>query len=492
VAGIHLLYDFDETWKLSENDLNEVYGYKVQNISLPNAKIEVNWKIQILDSLGRFEKEEDVVPSIWTAGHADLDRIQLKGFHRILLLKHLSSRNDFTPVVGLNVLRDFWRAPERQSEYIEKAGQARKFLEFVFRDSPRHLQIADDKAELDGQPIRLIMDIVKFDGVYKSLLRRFEKEAYLEEDEFLKPNEKQFLKTYLYTRGKLKRELQEIPYPSWTLAILVYRKPLYLIADGMNAGLQVLMKYLAYEAGCTYFPSSIVLPHPRTISGEPMSYFNSADPRELKWDETLYVHDSLQDIRYKLTGGNSHFPSWWYLSFMVNNIIIPFAPKIHKQMFYGKDLESLYKKYVGRETTLLRLITKAYWQFIEPYYRKIEEICEKKETLRIDALERSDVLEALAKSDVRKVLETLVNLPEGKIAATCPEIGSWMNVPKSNRTMVNRAVKVLVNCKLVEPVKFMTSNVPAYRLSHKFKNLQLLLSLKKEKEQASPNNCLQD
>lgn len=466
--------EWSRTPKLDEDFLNKEFGYKAQKIPTIGSTVDVDWKIQIIKGFGNIE-EENVVPSIWTASHLDLERIQLKAFHRLLMLEHLSrnpntSRPTFTPIVGLNVLRNLWRTPELQFRIENQANQASEFLHFVFRKSLSPLKIVDEKMELAGQPTRILIDITNFYDVYKELILRFEDEKELKKDSFLKENEKRLLYIYLYNRQKLERELKKYPYPCWILAILSYVKPLYLIADGMNAGLQVLMKYMAYKANRSYYPSTIVLPHPKTISGKNMNYFDSSNRKELRWDETLYIHDTLSEVREKLEQS-----SWWYLSFIVNNIVAIFAPKIFKKTLHNKDLEGLVRKYGKNRSELLKRIVKAYWEFIKDYYNKVEEICGTKETKRIDASKRSEILRLLGKPNVLKILVTLANLPDGKIAATPSEIASLTG---SYRNMANRYLDELEKHELVEVVYH--RNTKWYRLPNNFKKLEISLSLTKK------------
>lgn len=284
-------------------------------------------RIFLLEGFGETWKKQKPGSVIVTAVHADINTVQLKTFHRVLLLRQTALEYSVEPIVYIMVLGDIARGFDPEG-IKEKVAQTYKFISKTFAPLT-NIKAIVDHAET---PIDSIFKVIDFDRSLEKFLSQMKTPDELERTQFfgekrtaLTQAEKRLLGIYLFERKMLEDESKKYPYIGWGLEAQAELRASYNIYDESNAGAAVLRKLVSIDNGREY-PGTIVLPDPLTISGSPMRY--QVQQRDLRTDETLFLSDSFAEVKHKLVDQKD--VSNEYLDFLIRNILQPFAPNALK------------------------------------------------------------------------------------------------------------------------------------------------------------------
>ena len=411
-------------------------------------------KIRVLDGLGEQWKKRKLNSIIVVAFHADLEVAQLKHFFPLFLVQHLIQNGySINPVVYIGALRDIGRGYHR-GDISERVAEAHKFFQSVFTPNVK-VVIVEDRIEIQ-RDVYSILRILEFEKSLQSILEQINTPEKLERKTIklkertytLTEFEKELLKIYLFERNKLGTEIKKYPYVSWGLESLGYLGASYYIFDESNAGLSVLKKLICADQGIEY-PATIVLPDPVTISGKPMRYLHS---RDLNPDETLFIIDSYSDISRKIY--EQETVSTRFLSYLVRNIIRPFA-KPSKDVDYCCEKIAANRKnedeIASRE--LKRIVLKCYWEFIKPYYERMEITLGTHESLFVPEELTEKTLDALGSKRNRQILMELAShYQKHGSPMTVNELFERLELKKGAKKGLWRNLDELVKCGLVDRI----------------------------------------
>ena len=421
----------------------EIFEKWLNNTFLKNSKK----RILIIEGSGDTWKKQKPESVIVTAIHADTNTVQLKAFQRIILLKRIAQEYSVDPTVYIMALADIVR--ESASVRIkEKVAQTDKFLSETFSPLTNIKTIVDHSETT----IFSIFTVIDFDKTLEKILDQMRTPEELERTQFfgekrtvLTQTEKRLLKIYLFERNMLEATSRKYPYIGWGLEAQAELGASYNIYDESNAGAAILRKLVSIEHGREY-PGTIVLPDPLTISGSPMRY--QVQRRDLGADDTLFVSDSYAEVKHKLLDEKK--VSNEYLDFLVQNIILPFAPNL------VKNEESLL---ASPKTTSLfeakkQLVLKHYWEFIRPYYSSIERITGLHEGLFIHEDLVEETLTALGSNRNKTILKEIAKYYQSnRDGVTTAELAQQMGLAQSQRRSLNRNLRKLEECGLVTSIR---------------------------------------
>lgn len=412
-------------------------------------------KIRVVPGLGENRKKPKLNCVTVTVCHANLEVIQLKAFHRILLLKALAdSEYSVDPVIYIGALRDIARGHQR-GDIRERVVETSEFFKGVFSSKVRTIE---DRVELQ-KDVYSVISILRFEKSLQNILDQIDTEEKLDGAKYIKLKEKEMrlteyekelLRIYLFRRRKLKTELQKYYYVSWGLEALDGLGASYSIFDKSNAGLSILRKLICAENDKEY-PATIVLPDPITISGKPMRYVESKD---LDNDETLFVCDSKRDVKLKIY--EQEGVSLKFLDYLANNIVRSFAPSSVKN-----ELDSKYDKMCEHAKSgdgtayrqLKRIVFESYREFIKPYYNSIERIHGTHESLFVQDELLEKALDALGSERNREILKELASYYEKhETPMTVDELCEKLGLSRGAKKGLWRNVDKLVNSGLVNKI----------------------------------------
>jgi DNA-binding HxlR family transcriptional regulator len=430
---------------------------RVQKSPLPCPEIFDKWlcntfsenskkRIYILDGSGETWKKQKPRSVIVTACHADINTVQLKTFHRMLLLRQIAVEYSVEPIVYIMALGDIARGVDPEG-IKEKVAQTRKFIRETF--SPLNVKTIVDHTNMR---ICSIFTVLDFDKSLERILNQMKTPEELERTQFfgekrtaLTQTEKRLLRIYLFERKMLEAESKKYPYIGWGLEAQAELGASYNIYDESNAGAAVLRKLVSIDNGREY-PGTIVLPDPLTIGGSPMRY--QVQQSDLRTDDTLLISDSFAEVKHKLVDQKD--VSNEYLDFLIRSIVEPFAPKAvkkEKSLLASPKTNALYDE-------KKRSVFKHYWIFIKPYYCSIERITGLHEGLFIHENLVEEALNALGSKRNRIILQEIANYYQShRDGMTTRELSQQMGLVKSQRRSLNRNLHQLEECGLVTSVR---------------------------------------
>lgn len=403
--------------------------------------------VYLLDGFGETWKKQKPGSVVVTAVHADINTVQLKAFHRILLLKRVALDYSVEPIVYIMALADIARGVDREG-IKEKVAQTSKFIRETFSPLTNIKTIVDhSKTRIDS-----IFTVLDFDKSLEKILSQMKTPDELERTQLfgekrttLTQTEKRLLSIYLFERRMLESESRKYPYIGWGLEAQAELDASYNIYDESNAGAAVLRKLVSIDHGREY-PGTIVLPDPLTICGNPMRY--QVQQRDLGTDDTLFVSDSFAEVKHKLVDQKN--VSNEYLDFLIRNIIQPFTPnavKNEESLLTSPKTLSLYE-------VKKQLVLKHYWEFIQPYHSSIERITGLHEGLFIHEDLVEAALIALGSKRNRTILREIANYYRiHRDSMTTAELSQQMGLAQSQRRSLNRNLRQLEECGLVTSIR---------------------------------------
>jgi hypothetical protein len=427
-----------------------------QRCPLPDPEVFEKWlcgrfagkasgPILIINGFGEKWKRPKRDSIIMTACHPDINYVQLKTFHRILLLREIACEYSVDPVIYIMVLGHIARG-FNSTRMRENVAETRRFLEGVFSKLGKVTTIVDrSKVQADD---RSIFRVIDFDRDLEKILKQMRTPNELEKTEFfgekgtaLTQVERKLLKIYLFERRMLDEEQKKYPYISWGHELQADVDVSYNIYDESNAGAAILRKLVSIENGKEY-PGTIVLPDPLTISGKPMRY--QIQQRDLRVDEALLLSDTFADVKRKLVDQKN--VSNEFLDYLVTNILQPFAASLTK-----KELDQLTNlKTDASHNAKQQLVLRHYWRFIKPYYDEIETITGFHEGLFVHEEFVENVFNALGSKRNRIILQTIATYyRKYHDGLTAAELSQKMGFNTNRKRSIYRNLHQLQNCGLV-------------------------------------------
>jgi hypothetical protein len=418
----------------------------------------VNDSILVINGTGENWKTPKLGSVILTACQPDIGSMQIKTFHRILLLREIASEYSVHPWVYILTLGDRITTHSNGSDsgaIEEKISETRKFLEEVFMALGISVDIKEDETQIE----QALPTILEFEESLKRILTQMKTPeelektvAFGEKRTVLSRIEKMLLKTYLFDRGMLEvltakeRQMSEsgrrYSFISWGLEAQIELGVSYNIYDRSNAGAAILRKLVCIENNREY-PGTIVLPDPLEISGKLMRY--QVQQRDLGPDETLFLSDSPTNVKRKLVDQSN--VSNEFLNYLIRNLIGPFATNsLKRKMDLLADLKTPASYSRKQE-----LVFKYYWSFIKPYYNLVEMITCLREGLFIRGEFRESAFDALGSRRNRSILQEIATFEaQEKDDITVSELSQRMGFGKNEKRSLYRNLQQLERCRLVQ------------------------------------------
>jgi DNA-binding transcriptional ArsR family regulator len=408
-------------------------------------------RVLMLEGYGENWKRPKIDIVIATACHADINTVQLKTFHRILLLKAIASEYSVEPVVYVMALRDIARGVDR-GRIRERVSETLKFLTEVFQPLGIQVSTIVDRAKIQ-KDVQSFLSIFDFNRSLENILKQMETPEKLSGTEVfgtkrtpLTTLEKELLRIYLFERKMFEKEAKEFPYISWGLESLSELNVSYNIYDESNAGAAILRKLVSIENDREY-PGTIVLPDPLTISGENMRY--QVQQRDLNPSETLFVSDSYADIKRKIV--DRERVSNNFLDYMVKGIVVPFFQSKKRE---AGSANNLSMKTEANYRAKRQHVMKLYWEFIKPYYDSIERITGFHEGLFVQDEFTEQVFDKLGSKRNRLILQKIASHYERfRNGITVEQLSKQMGMEEKQKRSLYRNLNDLADGGLVMVVQ---------------------------------------